>query len=42
MNKIVNATVNAEGRAIIAKAQAVENVWRRVPESNRSTRICKE
>ena len=40
MNKTVNAPVNDGTRVKAGHAQVLEIKWRRVPESNRSTRIC--
>ncbi len=40
MNKTVNASVNGATRAKTKNLQVLENKWRRVPESNRSRRIC--
>ena len=40
MNKTVNAYVNGAPRAMDAFSQPIEKEWRRVPESNRSSRIC--
>jgi hypothetical protein len=39
-NKTVNGPVNCAVRAIYEVSQMLDNIWRRVPESNRSTRIC--
>ena len=40
MNRTVNAVVNGASVATGGVRQVIENAWRRVPESNRSTRIC--
>jgi len=40
VNKSVNALVNARPLPIGRHGQALEKEWRRVPELNRSPRIC--